>query len=75
MDYSRIPCNPPTVPYLPVTPTLRVRFVYEMPQLLHKEIVHGLDRSPLWMSRNVEGDVLSRWLIPIPVVGIRGNHL
>ena len=41
MDYSRILCNPPTVPYLPVTPTLRVRFVYEIHQLRHEEIVHG----------------------------------
>jgi hypothetical protein len=38
-------------------------------------MVHGLDRSPSWMSRNVEGDVLSKWLIPIRVVGIRGNYL
>lgn len=75
MDYPRIPCNPPTVPYLPVTPTLRVRFVYEMLQLQHEEIIHGLDHSPSWMSRYVEGDVLSKWLILILVVGIRGNHL
>jgi hypothetical protein len=58
MDYSRIPYNPPTVPYLPVTPTLRVRFVYEILRLQNGETVQGLDRSPLWMSRNVEGDVL-----------------
>ncbi len=56
MDCSRVPCNPPTVPYLPVTPTLRVRFVYKFLSY-YEGVVHRSGRSPSWMSRIVEGDL------------------
>ena len=53
-------------------PTLRVRFVYGMLQLLSKEIAHWLGRSPSLMLRNVEG---AEQAVGSDLVGTRGNHL